>query len=53
MVCRENDDRKKSFIQGFCGTPPLDLRQDGGRNHTTVFFDDRLELVHDVFPNGN
>ena len=53
MACPENDQHKKSFMQGFCGTPPIDLRQEAGRNRTTVFFDDKLELVNEVFPNGN
>lgn len=53
MACRENDGRLKTFLQTFCGAPPLDLRQDGGRSHTQTYFDDNLELLSEVFPNGN
>lgn len=50
----ENDRREKSLVQGFCGVPPVDLREEGvlrGRSH--VFKDAGLELINEVFPNGN
>lgn len=53
MASKENDERRKTFLQSYCGTPPLDLRQDGGRNRTLVYFDDNMELVNEIFPNGN
>ena len=53
IACPQNDQNKKSMGQYYCGTPPIDLRQEGGRSRTTVFFDDKLELVNQVFPNGN
>lgn len=54
IPCHENDRNLKSFLQNFCGTPPIDLREDaGGRNRSSVYFDDNLELVNEVFPNGN
>jgi hypothetical protein len=53
MVSRENDDRRKSLLQNYCGAPPVDLRQEGGRGHSLVYFDETNELVNEVFPNGN
>lgn len=54
IPCRENDEHLKSFFQNYCGTPPIDLREEGGgRNRSSVFFDNNLELVNEVFPNGN
>ena len=43
----------KSFFQSFCGVPPVDLRQEGARATTSVYVDESLELVSEVFPNGN
>ena len=45
VACAENDQHRKSFAQNFCGTPPIDLRQEGGRGRSLIFFDDSLELV--------
>lgn len=31
----------------------MDLRQDSSRSRGLVYFDDNMELVNEVFPNGN
>lgn len=49
----EHNRRRKSTIQNLCGTPPVDLREGRQRGKSEVFFDDQLELVNEVFPNGN
>jgi hypothetical protein len=42
------------MLQNFCGIPPVDLRDDAAlKRNSAVFFDDQLELVNEVFPNGN
>jgi hypothetical protein len=48
----EHNQRRKSMMQNLCGTPPVDLRE-GRQRKSEVFFDDQLELVNEVFPNGN
>ena len=47
MASSENDTRRKSLLQNFCGIPPIDLREEGAvRGNSAVFFDDQLELVN-------
>jgi hypothetical protein len=45
--------RTKSFFESVFHIPPIDLRSEKGLNNTEVIFDDKLDLVKEVFPNGD
>ncbi|MEQ1790523.1 MAG: hypothetical protein ABL857_08775 [Rickettsiales bacterium] len=52
---RENDLRKKSLLESMCSIPSMNLRDEKSlrSNESKAYIDDKLDLVTEVFPNGN
>ncbi len=51
-ISQEKTDATKSIVNSVLGIPPVDLRAET-RNKVEAIFDDKLDLVSQVFPNGN
>lgn len=52
-IIQKDPQRTKSSIQSFFNIPPVDLRNEQGLNDTQVFTDDKLDILKEVFPNGD
>jgi hypothetical protein len=51
---RDGPRNTKTFINRFFGIPEIDLRDPTVlKNANHVIFDSNLDIVSDVFPNGN
>jgi hypothetical protein len=51
---REGSRNTKTFFNSFFGMPEVDLRDPAAlRNSNYVIFDHHLDIVSEVFPNGN
>ena len=53
QISRESSNRTKSMTQSMFGFPPVDLRDPNSLRNNLVIFDDKMDIVSEVFPNGN
>ena len=54
VISREGSNRTKTTTESLFGFPPVDLRENNAlKNTNLVIFDDKMDIVSDVFPNGN
>ena len=54
MISREGSNRTKTIPERVFGFPPVDLREnDALRNNNLAIFDENMDIVSEVFPNGN
>ena len=54
VISREGSNRTKTIPERVFGFPPVDLREnDALRNNNLAIFDENMDIVSEVFPNGN
>lgn len=53
VIGREGSNRSKSVTESMFGFPPIDLRDPDSIRNNLVIFDEKYEIVSEVFPNGN